>query len=146
MRRALRLARNAFDDGEVPVGAVIWHEDRVIGSAWNQVEGLRDATAHAEILAITQASAAVGDWRLDGAKLVVTKEPCPMCSGAIVRARISTVVYGAADPREGGATVFGILDWPASHHRVEVRGGILENESAALLRDFFRNRRANPMH
>lgn len=141
MRRALRLARTAFDDGEVPIGAVLWLDGRVLGAAWNQVERLHDATAHAEILAITQASAALGDWRLDGGRLVVTKEPCPMCAGAIVKARIAEVVYGAPDPREGGGTVFGILDWPGSNHRVETRGGILEPEAASLLRAFFQRRR-----
>lgn len=144
MRRALRLARTALDEGEVPVGAVICLDRRILGSAWNQVEGLRDATAHAEILAITQASAALGDWRLEGARLVVTKEPCPMCAGAIVKARIAEVVYGAPDPREGGNTVFRILDWPDSNHRVAVRGGVLEEQAASLLRSFFQGRRQVP--
>ncbi len=144
MRRALLLAAEAGEDGEVPVGAVIWREGRILASAHNQVERLQDATAHAEILALTQASAALGDWRLEDCILVVTKEPCAMCAGAIVKARIRRLVYGAPDPREGGATVFGIFDWPGMNHRVEVRGGVLAEECAELLRTFFRNRRREP--
>ena len=114
----------------------------VIGRAHNQVELLKDATAHAEMIAITQAAAALGDWRLTGTVLYVTKEPCAMCAGAIVLARIPTVVFGAADPRRGGAvSVFNILQHPALNHRCEVIGGVLEEECAALLRGFFRDKR-----
>jgi tRNA(adenine34) deaminase len=151
MRLALRQAALAAEDGEVPAGCVIVNSaargalepGAVIGRAHNQTERLRDPTAHAEMIAITQAAAAVGDWRLTDTVLYVTKEPCAMCAGAIVLARIPTVVFGAADPRRGGAvSVFTILDHPALNHRCTMIQGILEAECRALLQSFFREKRA----
>ncbi|MCC7519639.1 MAG: nucleoside deaminase [Verrucomicrobiae bacterium] len=142
MREALRQAQRAFARDEVPVGAVIVREGRVIARADNQVEELRDATAHAEILAITQASAALGDWRLDGCTLYVTKEPCPMCAGALALARMARLVFGAPDPKSGGAgSVFSITRHPGLNHRVETVGGVLREECAALLKRFFAAKR-----
>src|ERR1035437_1963981 len=103
MRQALREAQRAYDATEVPVGAVVVHEGRIIARAWNQVETLKDATAHAEMLALTAAQQAVGDWRLENCTLFVTKEPCPMCAGAIVHCRPTRVVIGCADPKSGAA-------------------------------------------
>lgn len=142
MRRALQQAQHADGDGEIPVGAVIVREGRLLGQAHNQVERLKDPTAHAEILAITQAAAAIGDWRLNGCVLYVTKEPCAMCAGAIVLARITRVVWGVDDPQRGGAVSrFRILQDAALNHRAEMVGGVLEEESRALLQTFFRRRR-----
>ena len=150
MRLALQEARRAEESGEVPTGCVIIRHNpnnpdgpaTLLAKAHNQVEQLRDPTAHAEILAITQAAAALGDWRLTDTVLYVTKEPCAMCAGAIVLARIRTVVFGAADPRRGGAvSVFNILNHPALNHRCEVVAGILADACAEMLRDFFRERR-----
>jgi tRNA(adenine34) deaminase len=147
---ALREAERAVDAGEVPTGCVIVRCPKpgesavptLIGKAHNQTETLKDPTAHAEILAITQAAAALGDWRLTDTVLYVTKEPCAMCAGAIVLARVPTVVFGAHDPRRGGAvSVFNILNHPALNHRCEVVGGVLAPECAAILKDFFKARR-----
>lgn len=151
MRMALRQAEAAVDRGEVPAGCVIVHAaaggggaDRtIIGRAHNQVELLKDPTAHAEMIAITQAAGAIGDWRLTDTILYVTKEPCAMCAGAIVLARIPIVVFGAPDPRRGGAvSVFSILDCPDLNHRCTVIPGVMEEECADLLREFFRSRRS----
>jgi tRNA(adenine34) deaminase len=151
MRLAIRQALEAAADGEVPTGCVIVRVDpggspgdgHVIGRAHNQVERLRDATAHAEMIAITQAAAALGDWRLAGTVLYVTKEPCAMCAGAIVLARVPLVVFGVPDPKRGGAiSVFNIVDNPALNHRCRVIQGVMADECLALLQDFFRNRRA----
>ncbi|MBR6021316.1 MAG: tRNA adenosine(34) deaminase TadA [Kiritimatiellae bacterium] len=143
MRRALRLAERAAEAGEVPVGAVVYHGERLVGQAWNQTRTLRDPTAHAEMIAITQAAAAVGDWRLTDCTLYVTKEPCPMCAGAAVLARLPLVVWGASDPlRGGGLSRFRILQTPELNHRAEVVSGVLEEECAGILREFFRKRRA----
>jgi tRNA(adenine34) deaminase len=151
MRVALRQAHLARDEGEVPTGCVIvagnpdlpYGASRLIGQAHNQVERLKDPTAHAEMIAITQAAAAVGDWRLEQTVLYVTKEPCCMCAGAIVLARIPLVVFGAADSRRGGGvSVFNIFDHPNLNHRCQVVPGVLEEECASLLTDFFRARRA----
>lgn len=142
MGEALRQARVAFDAEEVPVGAVIVWQNKIIARAFNQVELLKDATAHAEILAITQAARAVGDWRLDGATLFVTKEPCPMCAGAIVLSRVQRLVYGVADPKSGGAgSIFDITGQGGLNHKVTVVTGVKETESRQLLQDFFRVRR-----
>ena len=150
MRAAIRQARTAAEAGEVPTGCVIVNRDPltlprtgpIIGRAHNQVRTLKDPTAHAEMIAITQAASAVGDWRLTHAVLYVTKEPCPMCAGAIILARLSAVVFGAPDPRRGGAvSVFRILDHPQLNHRCEVVGGILADECRTLLQEFFRARR-----
>jgi tRNA(adenine34) deaminase len=143
MGEALRQARLAYDAGEVPVGAVIVRGGRIIAKAFNQVELLKDATAHAEILAITQASAAIGDWRLTGCVLFVTKEPCPMCAGAIMLSRIDRLVFGARDDRAGGAgSVFPITTGNALHHNIVVAPGVREPEARDMLQGFFRDRRA----
>lgn len=141
MRMALREAEKAAAAGEVPTGCVIVEGDRILGRAHNQAEGLVDATAHAEILALTQAFQAKGNWRLTEARLYVTKEPCPMCAGAIVLARVKTVVWGVSDPKRGGGTVFGIFDHPGINHHPEIVAGVLESESKSLLQSFFRARR-----
>lgn len=142
MGEALRQARLAWEADEVPVGAVVVREQRVVARAFNQVERLRDATAHAEMLAITQAAHAVGDWRLSGMTLFVTKEPCPMCAGALVLARVARVVYGVADPRGGGAgSVFDITGQGGLNHKVAVVGGVRTEECRQLLQEFFRVKR-----
>lgn len=142
MRMALRQAKIAAENKEVPVGAVIVREHTILGQAWNQVELLKDPTAHAEILAITQAAEALGDWRLTDTVLYVTKEPCAMCSGAIVQSRIPRIVYGTPDPERGGArSLFNILDNPRLNHRCKIISGILENDCLAVLQDFFREKR-----
>ncbi len=142
MGEALRMARKAFAADEVPVGAVIVKEGQIIARAWNQVEVLRDATAHAEMLAITQAESAVEDWRLTDCDLYVTKEPCPMCAGAIVHARLRRVVFGCPDPKGGAAGgLLNILQMPQLNHRCEITPGIKAAESVALLREFFLPRR-----
>ena len=146
MREALRLAAKAREADEVPVGAVVVRAGKIIGRAYNQVELLKDATAHAEMLALTQAEAAAGDWRLVDCDLYVTKEPCVMCAGALIHVRIRRLVFGCADPRSGAAgSVMNLLQNPAFNHHCEITSGILQNECAAILQDFFRKKRAlNP--
>ena len=142
MGEALRMAAKAYEAEEVPVGAVVVRGGRIIARACNQVEMLKDATAHAEMLALTQAESAVGDWRLTDCTLYVTKEPCPMCAGGIILARIPTVVYRVSDPKRGGAlSVFNILDHPNLNHRCEVITGIMQDECREILQSFFRARR-----
>ena len=144
MGEALRLARRAAEEGEVPVGCVIVHEGRIIARAHNQVEMLRDPTAHAEMIAITQAAEAMQNQRLLGTTLYVTCEPCAMCAGAMVLARVERVVYGAAEPKTGCAgSVLDILRDGRFNHACEVAGGVLADESAGLLRDFFADKRKN---
>src|SRR6267143_1296402 len=129
MREALRMAAKAREANEVPVGAVVVREGKIIGRAYNQVELLKDATAHAEMLAVTQAEAAVGDWRLTDCDLYVTKEPCAMCAGAIVHTRVKRVIFGCADPVAGAAgSVINLLQMPTLNHRCEIASGVLENE------------------
>jgi len=143
MKEALRQARKAYSQGEVPVGAVVVREDRIIARAYNQVELLKDATAHAEMLVLTQAQAAVGDWRLTECKLYVTKEPCPMCAGAMVHTRLQEVIFGVGDPKGGAAGgAMNLLQNPALNHSCGIRGQMLEQESLELLRSFFKERRA----
>jgi tRNA(adenine34) deaminase len=143
MREALRLATKAATAGEVPIGAIVARNGRIIGRGYNQVEMLKDPTAHAEILAITQAAAAVGDWRLIDCELVVTKEPCPMCAGAAVHARLRRVVYGCSDPRGGAAgSIVNLLQMPTLNHQCEISSGVLADKCGKLLRGFFRNRRS----
>lgn len=144
MRMALRQAVLAENAGEVPVGAIIVQDGgAIIGQAHNSTELLKDPTAHAEILAITQAASALGDWRLERTTLYVTKEPCPMCAGAIVSARIPRVVWGMTDPQRGGAVSrFQILQDEQLNHRAECVSGILEDECRDLVQRFFRERRA----
>ena len=142
MRAALREAQAAAAADEVPIGCVIVHEGLVIGRGRNQVEGLQDATAHAEILAIGAASTALKSWRLNECVLYVTLEPCAMCAGAIVLGRVPRVVYGTTDPKAGAAgSVLDVLAEPRLNHRPEVAGGLLAEEAAALLRAFFASRR-----
>ena len=142
MKRALRLAQQAGDEDEVPVGAVVVKDGRIIGEGRNAPRGDHDPTAHAEIAAIRMAAQALGDERLTGCELFVTLEPCAMCAGAIVHARIARVTFGAPDAK-GGAVAHGarVFDHPQCLHRPEVVAGIGENEAAALLREFFRERR-----
>jgi len=143
MSEALRLARKAFAKEEVPVGAVVVRAGKIIARAFNQVEMLKDATAHAEMLAITQAEAAVGDWRLNDCDLYVTKEPCAMCAGALVHVRMRRVIFGCGDPRSGAAGgTMNLLQMPGLNHRCEITGGILDQECAGLLQGFFKVRRA----
>lgn len=142
MRLALREAQHALEEDEVPVGAVIVRDGDVIATAHNMREQLRDPTAHAETIAITQAAAALGDWRLERCALYVTLEPCPMCAGAIVLARVPRVVYGATDPKAGAAhTVFRLLDDPRLNHRAEIIAGVLAGECGTLLSRFFEQKR-----
>ena len=142
MRLALREAQAALDEDEVPIGAVVVRDGNVIASAHNMREQLHDPTAHAEMLAITQAAAAIGDWRLERSTLYVTLEPCPMCAGAIVLARIPHVVYGAADPKAGAAqSLFRLLDDPRLNHRAEITAGVLAAECGELLSRFFATKR-----
>lgn len=143
MREALRFAKKAYAADEVPVGAVVVRDGRIIARAYNQVELLKDATAHAEMLALTQAEAAVGDWRLTDCDLFVTKEPCPMCAGAAVHARIRRVIFGCADERGGAAgSIINLLQMPTLNHRCDITSGILANECAGILQDFFKRKRA----
>lgn len=142
MGEALRQAVKAAEMEEVPVGAVVVRNGKIIARAHNQVELLKDGTAHAEMLALTQAQAAVGDWRLTDCILYVTKEPCPMCAGAIVNTRISTVVYGAPDPKYGAAgSALNILQFPSLNHRCSVVGGVRQDECRSLLKSFFLDKR-----
>jgi tRNA(adenine34) deaminase len=142
MRLALAEAQAALDELEVPVGAVIVQDDRLIASAHNQREQLRDPTAHAEMIAITQAAGALGSWRLDRCTLYVTLEPCPMCAGAILQARLPIVVYGAADPKAGAVhTLYQLLSDPRLNHRPQIVSGVLAGEGGAILTRFFQNQR-----
>ena len=161
MRMALREAARAAEEEEVPLGCVIvapavlepahdghpavYDTDpskaRVLARTRNQTEGLADATAHAEVLAVSAASQVVGDWRLTGARLYVTKEPCPMCAGAIVLARLDAVVWGVSDPKRGGGTVFGVFDHPGINHHPETVSGVLEGDAKSILQGFFKSRR-----
>jgi tRNA(adenine34) deaminase len=143
MGLALREARKAYAATEVPVGAVVVREGRVIARAWNQVETLKDATAHAEMLALTAAQQAVGDWRLEKCTLYVTKEPCPMCAGAIVHCRPERLVFGCADPKSGAAgSWINLLESnPPLNHRCDVTAAVLADECRFLLQRFFREAR-----
>ena len=143
MRIALRQAKLAAEAGEVPVGAAIYIGGQLAGQAWNQTRTLKDPTAHAEIIAITQAAAAAGDWRLTNSILYVPKEPCPMCAGAIVAARIPLVVWGMTDPVRGGAvSLFNVFQNPSLNHRVNHIAGVLEAECREIVQGFFKARRA----
>ena len=142
MREALRAAEAGLARDEVPVGCVIIHGGRIIGRAHNQREMLHDPTAHAEMIAITQAAEALTSWRLAGCTLYVTLEPCPMCAGAMVLARIDRLVYGAADPKAGAVeSIFRLLDDERLNHRVEVTAGVLAEECGAVLSEFFASKR-----
>jgi tRNA(adenine34) deaminase len=142
MRAALREAERALAADEVPIGCAIVHDGMVIGRGHNQVETLQDATAHAEIVAIGAASDALGSWRLSDCTLYVTLEPCAMCAGAIVLARVGRLVYGAADPKAGGCgSVLDVIHEPRLNHRVEIAAGVLDAECAELIRAFFATKR-----
>ena len=142
MRRALKLAERAQADGEVPVGAVMVKDDECIGEGWNQPISTRDPSAHAEITALRAAAGRTENYRLPGTTLYVTLEPCAMCAGAIILARVSRLVYATADPRSGAAgSVFNILQSEQLNHRVDLTAGVLELEAAAILQTFFKTRR-----
>jgi tRNA(adenine34) deaminase len=142
MRRALELAARAEEAGEVPVGALVVLNDAVIGEGWNQPIGSHDPTAHAEIVAMRAAASGLGNYRLTGCTLYVTLEPCPMCAGAMVHARLARVVYGAADPLAGAAgTVFDLLGSGSLNHRAQVAGGVLVEPCSQRLKGFFQARR-----
>jgi len=146
MREALRQAARAYEAGEVPVGAVIVRDGKIIARAFNQVELLKDATAHAEMLALTQAEGHVGDWRLTDCTLYVTKEPCPMCAGAIVHTRLARVVFGVGDPKGGAAGgAMNLLQFPSLNHRCEITDGVREAECRELLKKFFVEQRQAQM-
>jgi len=144
MSRALELARRAESAGEVPVGAVAVHEGTVVGEGWNSPVARDDPSAHAEILALREAGERLGNYRLPGTALYVTLEPCPMCAGAIVQARLEALVYGAADPKSGAAgSVLDLLSGGTLNHRVACRGGIMAEQCGALLTSFFERRRGS---
>jgi tRNA(adenine34) deaminase len=141
MRRALELAQRAQEEGEVPVGAVVVLEEKILGEGWNRPIAASDPTAHAEIQAMRAASSALSNYRLTGATLYVTLEPCAMCVGAMFHARVSRVVFGAADPKTGAAgSVMNLFDTPLNHH-AQIHGGVLAGECGALLSQFFASRR-----
>jgi tRNA(adenine34) deaminase len=143
MRRAMAMARAAGGRGEVPVGAVAVRDGAVIAAAGNAMERRGDATAHAEMVVLRRAARVVGGWRLDGVTVYATLEPCPMCAGAMVQARIDRCVYAARDPKKGAdGSVYDVLGHARNNHRIEVTNGICADESGALLRQFFQTRRA----
>jgi len=142
MEEALRCAQRALDAGEVPVGAIVVCEGRIVGKGWNRNICDSDPTAHAEVIALSEAGATLGNHRLGDCDLFATIEPCPMCAGAMVHARIRRLIYGADDPKAGAVcTVMQVLNHPSVNHTIEVRSGILAGRSAELLRSFFRSRR-----
>lgn len=144
MNTAVKQAQIAEENGDVPIGAVIVKDNRLIAKAYNQREQLQDPTAHAEIIALTQAAAAVGNWRLHGCCMYVTLEPCPMCAGALVLARLDRLVYGCDDPKTGAVkSLYNIVQDKRLNHRLKVESGVLESECSGLLTDFFRKKRAN---
>jgi tRNA(adenine34) deaminase len=143
MQRALELAREARRLDEVPVGAVLVREGRILTEGKNEVETRQDATAHAEMLALADAQARLKTWRLNGTTLYVTKEPCPMCAGALAHVRVDRIVFGVGDPKAGACGgAFNLFDLPGLNHRCELTPGVLAGESLALLQDFFRERRS----
>ncbi len=140
MRAALRCAERAAAAGEVPVGAVAVRNGEIIAKAWNQVEMLKDATAHAEVLLISSISAALEDWRMEDVDIYVTKEPCAMCAGAMVNARVRRVIFGLGDPRSGAAGgALNVTGFPGMLHQVEVKTGVLADECGKIMRDFFKS-------
>ncbi|MCK8826693.1 tRNA adenosine(34) deaminase TadA [Natroniella acetigena] len=142
MKIALEEAEKAFQKGEVPIAAIIVKNDQIIAKAHNLKESLQDPTAHAEVLAIRQATTSLGGWRLSGSSLYVTIEPCPMCAGAIVQARIDNLVYGANDLKAGAAgTLFNIVSDERLNHRLEVNTGVLEKECSQIMKEFFKKLR-----
>ncbi len=142
MQTAIESAKIADENGDVPIGAVIVYEDRIIGKAYNQREQLQDPTAHAEIIALTQAAAAIGSWRLDGCTMYVTLEPCCMCAGALVLSRMDRLIYGCDDPKAGACkSLYNIVQDERLNHRLEVTSGVLANECSQQLQEFFSRRR-----
>ena len=142
MQMAIEQARIAEDNGDVPIGAVIVHESRIIGKAYNQREQLQDPTAHAEIIALTQAAAALENWHLNGCTIYVTLEPCPMCAGALVLSRMDRLVYGCDDPKAGACkSLYNIVQDERLNHRLEVTSGVLADECSQQLQEFFAHRR-----
>jgi tRNA(adenine34) deaminase len=142
MQRALELAAHARDRAEVPVGAVLVRDGAIVAEASNEVEARQDATAHAEMLALAEAQSLLRTWRLTGTTLYVTKEPCPMCAGALAHVRVDRIVFGVGDPKAGACGgAFNLFDLPGLNHRCEISPGVLRDESLALLQDFFRRRR-----
>jgi tRNA(adenine34) deaminase len=142
MEEALRAAQRALDSGEVPVGAVVVCNGKVVGRGWNRNLTDSDPTAHAEMVALRQAGSAMGNHRLEDCELFVTIEPCPMCAGACVHARLKRLIYGAEDPKAGAVhSVMRVLNHPSANHQIEVRGGVLAGRCAELLQEFFRVRR-----
>jgi tRNA(adenine34) deaminase len=142
MRQALALAARAEAEGEVPVGALVVRDGQVLGEGWNQPVALRDPTAHAEILALRTAAQKIGDYRLGGATLYVTLEPCPMCAAAVAHARVARLVFGAWDPRQGAAgSAFNLVNAEAMNHHVDAFGGVLSEECGVMLKKFFSSRR-----
>lgn len=142
MRVAIEAARIAEENGDVPIGAVIVHEGRIIAKAYNQREQLKDPTAHAEIIALTQAAAFIKSWRLHGCTIYVTLEPCPMCAGALVLARMDRLVYGCEDPKTGAcSSLYNIVQDERLNHRLDVTKGVLEKQCSQLLQNFFQKRR-----
>ena len=143
MQQALRAAQRALEAGEIPIGAVVVHEGKIVGRGFNRNIADSDPTAHAEVVALREAGAAIGNHRLGDCDLFVTIEPCPMCAGALVHARIRRLVYGADDPKAGAVhSVMQVVNHPSANHKIEVRGGVLAGKCAELLQDFFRARRA----
>jgi len=142
MKVAIEQAGIAEENGDVPIGAVIVYKEQIIGKAYNQRELLKDPTAHAEIIALTQAAAALENWRLNGCTMYVTLEPCPMCAGALVLARMDRLVYGCDDPKTGAVkSLYNIVQDERLNHRLEVTSGVLADECTQLLQRFFQNRR-----
>lgn len=143
MKEALRLARKAYKNGDVPIGCIIVYEDKIIGRGYNRRNADKTTLAHAEILAIKKASRYMGDWRLEGCRMYVTLEPCQMCAGAILQARIPEIVIGCMNPKAGCAgSVINLLDMDGFNHRVDITKGVLEEESGRLMKDFFADLRA----
>lgn len=141
MRLALREAEKALEENEVPVGAVVVHGGHIIARAHNQKEKLKDPTAHAEMIALTQAAASLENWRLEGCTLYVTKEPCAMCAGAVVQARVENLVFGARDEKAGACgSVVNLVEEPRFNHKVKVTEGVLAEECGRLLKEFFKER------
>ncbi len=142
MRAAIKAAAIAEENGDVPIGAVIVYENQIIGKAYNQREQLADPTAHAEIIALTQAAAALETWRLEGCRMYVTLEPCPMCAGALVLSRMDRLIFGCDDSKAGACkSLYNIVQDERLNHRLEVTSGVLREECSRLLQDFFQKRR-----
>lgn len=142
MKLAIEQAKVAEENGDVPIGAVIVYQNQIIGKAYNQRQQLQDPTAHAEIIALTQAAAYLESWRLNGCTMYVTLEPCPMCAGALVLARMDRLVYGCDDPKAGAVkSLYNIVTDGRLNHRLEVTSGVLADECSQLLQQFFQNRR-----